>query len=279
MMFREQWDAAGKAGFDRSLINVEKLQSGNAAGSVALLTVTDSPLPAIYRGWMLRAERYTNLHNALSEKGYIPLVSAEAYESAHHVTGWIDALSEITPRTYIGSDWQAWASENGVSAGIVRDFVKSRKHEWDEACFIPALSDHAAAQRVIDTFRERQGDNFVGALVLREFVDLREVGRHPKSGIALMNEWRLFVMNGKARVVIPYWGDLQPSDGDKPSDEIVRYVTERVSSPFYSADFAQLESGDWTLIEVGDGQVSGLPDGVDVDAFYRELADAFNTST
>jgi hypothetical protein len=31
-------------------------------------------------------------------------------------------------------------------------------------------------------------------------------------------------------------------------------------------------NGDWIIVELGDGQVAGLPDGADPVAFYRAIA-------
>ncbi len=40
---------------------------------------------------------------------------------------------------------------------------------------------------------------------------------------------------------------------------------------FATADFARLAEGGWLLLEVGDGQVSGLPDRADAKALYEAL--------
>ena len=55
---------------------------------------------------------------------------------------------------------------------IVKDYVKSRKHEWYDACFIKNISDIANTTRVIRNFVERQGDSLVGGIVLRKFMGL-----------------------------------------------------------------------------------------------------------
>lgn len=37
-------------------------------------------------------------------------------------------------------------------------------------------------------------------------------------------------------------------------------------------DVALRDSGDWMIVELGDGQVAGLPDGADSTEFYRAIA-------
>ncbi len=73
------------------------------------------------------------------------------------------------------------------------DIVKSRKHEWDEACFIPAADDKSAVEQVVSRFVELQGDDLAGGLAFREFVELDPVGRHPRSGLRLGREYRLLI--------------------------------------------------------------------------------------
>lgn len=58
---------------------------------------------------------------------------------------------------------------------IVKDYVKSRKHEWLDACFIPAADDEAGVQRVVGSFL-RLREEVVGGLVFRMYVDLRPAG-------------------------------------------------------------------------------------------------------
>ena len=83
----------------------------------------------------------------------------------------------------------------GSAAVVVKDFVKSRKHEWAEACFIPSASDRAAVERVVRRFLELQGDDLSEGLVFREFADFEPLGRHPKSGMPLTKEFRLFFLD------------------------------------------------------------------------------------
>lgn len=55
--------------------------------------------------------------------------------------------------------------ENFDKAVIVKDYVKSRKHEWHEACYIPDVKDQDNARRVIENFVKRQGDDIVGGII------------------------------------------------------------------------------------------------------------------
>ncbi|HEY3063178.1 MAG TPA: ATP-grasp domain-containing protein [Chloroflexota bacterium] len=54
--------------------------------------------------------------------------------------------------------------------------MKSRKHEWNEACFIPSAADRAGAERVVKRFVELQGDDLAQGLVFRELGDGQVAG-------------------------------------------------------------------------------------------------------
>lgn len=41
-------------------------------------------------------------------------------------------------------------------------------------------------------------------------------------------------------------------------------------------DVAKKKNGDWIIMELGDGQVAGLPDNADKDKFYNSLKERFN---
>jgi hypothetical protein len=45
-----------------------------------------------------------------------------------------------------------------------------------------------------------------------------------------------------------------------------------VQSRFFTMDVARRLDGAWMIIELGDGQVAGLPEQADAGAFYRALA-------
>jgi hypothetical protein len=93
----------------------------------------------------------------------------------------------------------------GTAPVVVKDFVKSRKHEWAEACFIPSAADRSAVQRVVRRFLELQGDDLNEGLVFREFIEFEPLTRHSKSGMPLTKEFRLFFLDGKLIFWTPYW--------------------------------------------------------------------------
>ncbi len=60
--------------------------------------------------------------------------------------------------------------------------------------------------------------------------------------------------------------------GDPPSNDCLKSILNKIESPFYSVDMAQKESEEWFNVEVGDGGSSGIPEGGNVEDFYKALA-------
>lgn len=274
MDFAPEWDAARDAGFEAALLDFDALtREGNIARSLRFVPESETPIPAFYRGWMQKSADYARLYSALGERGY-QLTKPEDYQFCHEMPGWLPLFKGLTPET-------RWLPEKQIfdesltnllrefNAGplLVKDFVKSRKHEWHEACFIPDVSDESGALKVIHRFLELQGEGLTGGVVLRRFMPLDIIGEHPRSKMPLGREWRIFVCRGQI-FPTPYWGQ---SDGDAP--ELTRFgqAMAEVSSAFWTMDVARTEVGEWIVLELGDGQVSGLPEGTDFAEFYGWL--------
>ncbi|HVF84662.1 MAG TPA: ATP-grasp domain-containing protein, partial [Abditibacteriaceae bacterium] len=67
------------------------------------------------------------------------------------------------------------------------------------------------------------------------------------------------------------WEGGEYADDVPPLDEFEK-LARNIRSNFFSMDVAQTRSGEWIVIELGDGQVAGLPSPKDVEPFYKRLA-------
>ncbi|MEU4774073.1 ATP-grasp domain-containing protein [Micromonospora sp. NPDC023644] len=220
---------------------------------------------AVYRGWMLRSERYAAFAESLARRGVTLRTSGEQYRRAHELPGWYPALAELTP----GSSWTTgtWRADFdrarralGGGAAVLRDFAKSMKHHWHEAAFIPDLDDGEAAWRVASRFLDLRGDDLVGGLVLRRFERF--------TGAEVRTWW----VDGVCVLV----GAHPDSPHDAPSEEFdPRPVCGSVAAlglPFVTVDLALRADGVWRIVELGDGQVSDRPSTIEpavlVDALF-----------
>ncbi len=172
--------------------------------------------------------------------------------------------------TFDINDFRAELEVFGNAPIIVKDYVKSQKHYWREACFIPDASDNKQVEKVVNRFLELQGEDLNEGLVFREFVELEELTTHSKSGMPLTKEFRLFVKDGKVIAQFNYWDEGNYADTSVDLSSF-QSVISQVQSRFFTMDIAKTIGGEWIIVELGDGQVAGLPENADKAAFYASL--------
>jgi hypothetical protein len=129
---------------------------------------------AVYRGWMLRSEQYAGFADALAARGVTLRTTIDQYRRAHELPGWYQVLAAHTPLSAWTdgtdrADFDRARAAIGSGPAVVRDYVKSMKHYWREAAFIPDLADADVAWAVASRLRELREDEFVGGFVLRRF--------------------------------------------------------------------------------------------------------------
>ena len=151
---------------------------------------------------------------------------------------------------------------------IVKDYVKSRKHEWYDACFIYDVSDKPSAEKTIRNFIERQGADLVGGVVLREFIKLKSIGFHEKSGMPLSEEYRVFILAGRIMIIDDYWERDKTITLSDEEYKWIQSIAKAIKSNLITIDFARREDGKLIVMELGDGQVSGLQQINPID-FYK----------
>lgn len=276
--FAREVEAARKLGIEFDLIDHDALVTGHRDVVASRLRTLAAEDLAVFRGWMMKPSQYEQLHDLLLERGRRLINTPEHYRYCHHLPESYAAIAEHTPRT-------VWLRGTGVpSMGdlmrllapfgdqpvIVKDFVKSQKHAWAEACFIPKASDQAQVEHVVRRFIELQGSDLNEGLVFREFVELERVGVHPKSGMPLSREFRQFFVDGRPALGFKYWDEADYS-GESASPEWLRSVAAKVQSRFFTMDIARRTNGEWLIVELGDGQVAGLPEAADPLSLFGSL--------
>jgi len=262
--FAAQADAVRAAGGTVGLIDHDALTRGDADAAVRRLPSGLGPV--WYRGWMVDADRYGDLASALADKDGELVVPQEFYRRAHELPGWYGTFANLTPR----SVWMA--SPAGVvppparlaelvaplldttggarRSAVVKDFVKSRKHEWHEACFVPSLDETDELHAVVARMVELQEDSLAGGIVVRAFEAFDRDG-----------EARVWWLDGEPVLVTPH-----PDTPDLPREPDLSGVATPVRAlgcRFVTTDLARRTDGTWRVVEVGDGQVSDLPGTVD----------------
>lgn len=203
---------------------------------------------AIYRGWILGTQDYITLYDGLLKKGLKLVNNPLSYYRAQNIPEYYHVIAEHTPRTVwskcgscpskdtLNSLWGRLDSSTGA---VLKDFVKSESAYWAEACFVP---DAETLPKVVNRFLELRGTLYTGGLVLREFVPNIE---------------------GEVRT---FWHDQRLVHSTHPDlifkhplPEWLKKCALNLKSRFVTIDLI-LAKGNWQILEVGDGQVSGIKD-------------------
>lgn len=277
-MYAEEYKSAKQKFIQTSLISFEDLKKGRVDSALRRVKTSEEKEIGIYRGWMLNPSQYKTLYNSLLERNIELINTPKEYKFCHYLPESYETIKAFTPKTTFKKlysefkieDFQNEINVFGDKPIVIKDYVKSQKHYWNEACFIPIASDQKKANSIIRKFIELQDSDLNEGLVFREFVELEALTNHSESGMPLTKEFRVFIKNGKVMTIFRYWdeGDYQ---NVKPVIEHFEKVIPKIKSNFFTMDIAKKKDGNWIIVELGDGQVAGLPDNADKEAFYDKL--------
>lgn len=277
-MYADEYTTAKSKFIQTSLISLEELKKGNVDSALKRVRPSEEREIGIYRGWMLKPKRYEIFYNALLEKNIQLINNPIEYRFCHYLPESYETISDFTPKTTfkeLNSEFRVEDFQNeievfGESPIIVKDYVKSQKHYWEEACFIPNAGDIDKVKSVVNKFIELQDSDLNEGLVFRAFVELEELTNHSESGMPLTKEFRVFVKDGQIMSTFKYWdeGDYQNVE---PIVDRFEEVIKKIKSNFFTMDIAKKKDGNWIIVELGDGQVAGLPDNANKDEFYNAL--------
>lgn len=157
---------------------------------------------------------------------------------------------------------------------IVKGETNSKKFLWNEK-MLAVNFEHA-----VKIANDIRNDSFFECqdLVFRQYLPLEtfEVGLH---GLPFSNEWRIFFLNGHCVNYGFYWtiADKYIEAKNNYEEDFKHYglpfakkVSRLIKVPFFAMDIAKTENGNWIIVEINDGQMSGLCD-IPEENFYRFL--------
>ena len=283
--FNDQFVSASENGFKTLLFNYDDLISADR-WSIATNRIKQNEEIAsvIYRGWMLTPAQYKILYNQLLSKNYKLINTVEEYQNCHYLPDSLKFIKSRTPHTIFENYEDESSIETliekskifGDKAVILKDYVKSEKHHWETACYVKHASDINKLKQSIRKLIELRDKYLNEGIVIREFVELNDLTIHSKSGMPLTEEYRLFFFNKKLVGIYNYWEEGEYSF---PKPDIIEFeeIAKGVESNFFSMDIARQKTGALIIIELGDGQVSGLHDSADRNEFYKMLKLGFTS--
>jgi len=191
---------------------------------------------------------------------------------------WYMDLAEFTPDT-----WQELHTIPEEGPFVLKGETNSKKFLWNSHMF---AKDKKAA---IEVHGRLMADSMLQyqKIYIRRYVPL-EVLSSGLQGLPITREYRFFVYKKTILSGGFYWSshsdDIRAEgiviDPDEVPREFLNAIIEKIqntelSEPptYYVIDVAKTAAGDWILIELNDGQMSGLSDN-DPDILYRNLEKA-----
>lgn len=277
--FADQYNAAKENGFMVLLFDFETLtREQNPSLATKNIPQSEKRVTLIYRGWMLTLAHYTMLYNHLLTKNYQLINTPQEYQNCHYLPNSLPFIEKKTPKTV----FEKFENPNsiqkliekakifGQNPVIIKDYVKSEKHHWETACFVPDASDTEKLKESIKNLINLRDKYLNEGLVIRAFVELNELTTHSKSGMPLKEEYRLFFCNKKLIGIYDYWeeGAYHLNNIDTT---LLEEIAKQIPSNFFSMDIARQKNGELIIIELGDGQVTGIPEKTNKNVFYKQL--------
>lgn len=265
--YLEEFNTCKLMGIDTYLFDFDKfIESGKLSSNINF----EDNCIIIYRGWMMKPEQYEMFYFKILDKsnGKIRLINTlSEYRNCHCFPNVYTYLKDYTPKMVMIDNHNAVTEYNTILRTIdfdffIKDHVKSIKTDNGVEKISRNITCLNLLNKVTDFINER-GNLFTGGIVLKEFVNLKKID-------GKTNEWRVFFMDGKFLCMMQ---NSNLNTHISPPSDMISKVREllRYKSNFFTVDFAQLDNDSWTIIETGDGSVSGFPDSFKSISFYNNL--------
>lgn len=238
-------------------------------GKLQLKGDTSLDCPVIYRGWMLKPEKYVELYHQLQNMDLQLITSPQEYKKMHSFPDIYPELAVDTAPMIVYDDPEKIDYEQirkTFRKCMVKDFVKSVKGTDFPKCINTDIGEEEF-RKLIRQFLSYRGELYTGGICIKEFLELKRYGERT-------NEYRVFYCNHQAITISRNSG--QPDYLPEPPKALVTKYSS-LNSPFYTVDYAETADESWKIIEAGDGQVSGLSDFQDEVSFYRKLSLIFGS--
>jgi ATP-grasp domain, R2K clade family 3 len=229
-MYRSEATAFQQAGFQVAVVSLESLSSNSPQIDPSLTPNAN----VIYRGWMLGASDYQKLVTAIERAGACIQTSTVDYLATHYLPNWYHSIKDLTPETHFyhtDGDLKNELEKLDWDRFFVKDYVKSLKTSMGSIVSHPSEID-----LIIAEMRKFRG-TIEGGICVRRVEDFIPT-----------SEQRYFVIDGR----------VFGSDANEPIPEIALDCAARIKSRFFSIDPIDRQDGVKRIVEIGDGQVSGL---------------------
>lgn len=216
---------------------------------------------------------YDELEKDLQVKGSRLINAYSQHYYVANMAYWYQDFKDLTPKTWF-TLYEPIQESDGPF--VVKGSTNSRKHLWNTHMYAENI------EKLVNVHHRLSTDCLIGSqdIVVREFEPFVSYGT-AINGLPITKEFRIFVFNGKVIAKGFYWSNhpeiieqFKPDVNEIPEafiQDIIKRAGNQIT--FWVVDVAQHQNGNWRVVELNDGQQSGLST-IDPDEFYCNLAQA-----
>lgn len=221
---------------------------------------------------------YKELEADLANNGSRLINTYQQYRYVADLGNWYRDLEQVTPKTWFSLE--EYLNDSYEGPVVLKGETNSRRDKWLTHMFANNKNEAREVYcRLLDD-----------SLISQQKIYIRKYEKLKKlidgvNGMPIPNEWRVFVLYGCVISRDYYWStyledikELNIEPKAPPMAKIVHYMNMIGSnSNFYSMDIVQKEDGDWIVIELNEGQMSGL-NGANTEQFYLNLKKIYEST-
>jgi hypothetical protein len=215
---------------------------------------------------------YHELEKDLAFNGSKLINTHQQHQYVADMKNWYEDLRDVTPHTWFSM--QEYLASNYGGQVVLKGHTNSKRELW---------KTHMFAKNK-DEAREVWCNLLNDGLISQQNIYIREYKSFIKyceniSGMPIIKEFRLFIYNQKIIGHGFYWSNyLEESGNPQLTDEdlsVLQIYADSVGdkSNFYTMDVALDKYGCWYVIELNEGQMSGV-NSIDPKILYTNILNA-----
>ncbi len=233
---------------------------------------------------------YSWIVNSIEELDAKVFCNISSQDYVSDLGQWTRSLKELTPETWIFGDGSFNLAPEGPY--VVKGACNSRKFKWND------LMLASNKQEAVNIACQLSDDGLIGQqkIYFRKYIELKQFLPARWNSPPVSEEYRFFVFKQKIIVGGFYWSshweeivenyknwhsansaiEYLPDHNLVPK-EFLQEVINRIGNNcvFYALDVARTAKDNWTVIELNDGQQSGLSM-INPKEFYQNLYKIIN---
>ena len=210
---------------------------------------------------------YVELEKDICNQGSWLINTYQQHRFVADIRNWVPLLEEFTPKT-----WERLEDLPEVGPFVLKGETNSRKDRWNTHMYAETKRD------AVEVALRLQEDALISTqkIIVRKYEPLVQL-MTGLNGLPVTKEFRFFICDRQILSGGFYWSsfvdDLTviPSPKEVPDDwlsKVIEIIGDNIR--FYALDVAQKTDGSWMVVELNDGQMSGLSEN-DPDVLYRNL--------